>query len=259
MNPVEVYRLLPKKNCGECASATCIAFAVGITRGEAKVEECPYLDEEIRQKLGEVRPVNWREELVKRLQKEVRQLDLRRISRDIGAEMEGDSLKIKCLGTEYIVSPEGEITSKGYINSWIKALLLHYIRTWGKGRVVNRWVSFSELKSGMIKASSFSRDCEEPLRRLFDTHLSSIDPLLARLGAERIGHEATEYAWKLYALPKIPVLILYWKAEDETGSSALRVLFDRSADRFLDVESLIFLIEGFVSILSRCLEYSKKY
>jgi hypothetical protein len=258
MNPVDVYRILPKKNCGECPPATCIAFAVSITRGDAKVEECPYLDEGIRQKLSELKPVNWRDELVKRLQKDVRQLDFKQIYRDIGAEIEGDSLRVTCFGTEYTVSPDGEVTSEGYINSWIKALLLHYIRTWGRGRLSGRWVSFSELKSGMIKASSFSRDCEEPLRRLFDTYFPTIESVLNRIGAERIRHEATEYAWRLYALPKIPVLILYWKAEDDTEESSLRVLFDRSADRFLDVESLVFLIEGLVNILSRCSESPKK-
>ena len=47
-SPYEVYRLLPKKNCGECRVPTCIAFAVRMIRGEASPNECPYLTDDQR-------------------------------------------------------------------------------------------------------------------------------------------------------------------------------------------------------------------
>jgi hypothetical protein len=39
-------------------------------------------------------------------------------------------------------------------------------------------------------------------------------------------------------------VILYWPEEDEFPSK-VKILFDRTADKFLDVESIIFLVEGF--------------
>lgn len=47
-----VYNLLPKKNCGECKVATCMAFALKLIEGEAEFEECPYLTEEQKIKLS---------------------------------------------------------------------------------------------------------------------------------------------------------------------------------------------------------------
>ena len=41
------------------------------------------------------------------------------------------------------------------------------------------------------------------------------------------------------------MLLLYWP-HDEEFPSKLKILFDATADRFLDVESLTFLIEGLV-------------
>ncbi len=39
-NPMEVYKLLPKTNCGKCGEKTCMAFAFKLITGEKKLEEC---------------------------------------------------------------------------------------------------------------------------------------------------------------------------------------------------------------------------
>jgi ArsR family metal-binding transcriptional regulator len=41
---LEVYRLLPRTNCGACGEKTCMAFAVKLTSGAARLYECPPLD-----------------------------------------------------------------------------------------------------------------------------------------------------------------------------------------------------------------------
>ncbi len=53
LSPPEIYRFLPKTNCGECGVPTCMAFAFKVARGKASPEECPYLSEEARAKLLE--------------------------------------------------------------------------------------------------------------------------------------------------------------------------------------------------------------
>lgn len=49
-------------------------------------------------------------------------------------------------------------------------------------------------------------------------------------------------------LPKIRILILYSKGDDEFPSS-LNIVFDRITGNFLHVESIIFLIEGLIHTL----------
>jgi ArsR family metal-binding transcriptional regulator len=53
---LEVYRLLPGTNCGECGEATCMAFAAKLVPAQAKVEQCgPLLkDEQYAEKAGKL-------------------------------------------------------------------------------------------------------------------------------------------------------------------------------------------------------------
>ena len=42
-NHMEILRILPKTNCGECDAPTCIAFAVQVSQGLKKLNQCPQI------------------------------------------------------------------------------------------------------------------------------------------------------------------------------------------------------------------------
>ncbi len=50
---IEIFKLLPKTNCGECRVPTCLAFAMNLAAGKAELSACPYVSEEARVKLEE--------------------------------------------------------------------------------------------------------------------------------------------------------------------------------------------------------------
>ena len=50
---IEIFKLLPKTNCGECGVPTCLAFAMKLAAGKAELSACPYVSEEARAKLEE--------------------------------------------------------------------------------------------------------------------------------------------------------------------------------------------------------------
>jgi acetyl-CoA decarbonylase/synthase complex subunit gamma len=59
---IEIFKLLPKTNCGECGVPTCLAFAMSLAAGKAELAACPYISEEAKVKLEEasappIRPV----------------------------------------------------------------------------------------------------------------------------------------------------------------------------------------------------------
>ncbi|HEX78890.1 MAG TPA: acetyl-CoA decarbonylase/synthase complex subunit gamma [Dehalococcoidia bacterium] len=59
---IEIFKLLPKTNCGECGVPTCLAFAMSLAAGKAELSACPYISDEAREKLDEasappIRPV----------------------------------------------------------------------------------------------------------------------------------------------------------------------------------------------------------
>jgi acetyl-CoA decarbonylase/synthase, CODH/ACS complex subunit gamma len=52
LKALDIYKLLPKKNCKECGDPTCLTFAMKLAGGKADIELCPYLDEQAKSVLG---------------------------------------------------------------------------------------------------------------------------------------------------------------------------------------------------------------
>ena len=52
LKALDIYKLLPKKNCKECGDPTCLTFAMKLAGGKADVDLCPYLDEQAKSILG---------------------------------------------------------------------------------------------------------------------------------------------------------------------------------------------------------------
>ena len=59
---IEIFKKLPKTNCGECGVPTCLAFAMKLAAGQAELAACPYVSAEAKAALEEasappIRPV----------------------------------------------------------------------------------------------------------------------------------------------------------------------------------------------------------
>ncbi len=50
---IQIYKLLPKTNCGECGVPTCLAFAMSLAAGKAELAACPYVSEEAKAELAD--------------------------------------------------------------------------------------------------------------------------------------------------------------------------------------------------------------
>jgi acetyl-CoA decarbonylase/synthase complex subunit gamma len=50
---IEIFKLLPKTNCGQCGVPTCLAFAMNLAAGKAELSKCPFISEEAKAKLSE--------------------------------------------------------------------------------------------------------------------------------------------------------------------------------------------------------------
>jgi len=49
---LDIFKLLPKTNCGECGVPTCMAFAMKLAAKNAELSSCPYASEEAMTKIG---------------------------------------------------------------------------------------------------------------------------------------------------------------------------------------------------------------
>lgn len=53
LNGMQIYKLLPRKNCKECGFPTCLAFAMKLAQGGTEAEKCPYMSDEAKSQLAE--------------------------------------------------------------------------------------------------------------------------------------------------------------------------------------------------------------
>ena len=59
---IEIFKKLPKTNCGDCGVPTCLAFAMKLAAGQAELSACPHVSEQAKSELAEasappIRPV----------------------------------------------------------------------------------------------------------------------------------------------------------------------------------------------------------
>jgi len=49
---LDIYKLLPKTNCGDCGSPTCLAFAMKLAAKQISLDGCPHVSEEAKAEMG---------------------------------------------------------------------------------------------------------------------------------------------------------------------------------------------------------------
>jgi acetyl-CoA decarbonylase/synthase complex subunit gamma len=50
---IQILKMLPKTNCGECGIPTCLAFGMKVAAGQIEIGECPYVSDEVKETIGE--------------------------------------------------------------------------------------------------------------------------------------------------------------------------------------------------------------
>lgn len=49
---IQIFKLLPKTNCGDCGVPTCLAFAMNLASGKAELDACPHVSEAAKEQLA---------------------------------------------------------------------------------------------------------------------------------------------------------------------------------------------------------------
>ncbi|MCF6289565.1 MAG: acetyl-CoA decarbonylase/synthase complex subunit gamma [Desulfobacterales bacterium] len=50
---IQILKMLPKTNCGECGIPTCLAFGMKVAAGQMEIGVCPYVSDEAKETIGE--------------------------------------------------------------------------------------------------------------------------------------------------------------------------------------------------------------
>ena len=256
-SPMEILKLLDKSNCKKCKEATCLAFAAAVFRGDRQLDECPKLAPEVIErfggKTGAKRAASEQDmnEAVKRLQKKITTIDLSAAARRLEADFSNDKLTIKVCGKNFSVDSKGNLSSEIHVHPWISVPVLNYV-LYGAGKpVTGNWVTFRELKNGKTWDNFFRQRCEKPLKRVADTYTNLFEDMLEIFNGKQVeNHYASDISLVLHPLPKLPILICYWKPEEELDSD-LNIFFDSTAEDNLRIESIFTLGTGLARMFEK--------
>ncbi|MBF0541156.1 MAG: DUF3786 domain-containing protein [Nitrospirae bacterium] len=265
MNQIDIYKLLNKTNCGDCKVRSCMGFAVSVMNGERKLSDCPHLDVKTLSKIeGAIRVRDQREDiekLIDPLKEKIALVDFQSVAAGLGAEFKSDMLAITCLGKEFLLDRRGDIHTLCHVNPWLRAPLLHYTINSGNAELTGEWISYGGLKNGIIMDQYFTKRCEEPLRDLADKHEGFLEDIFTIFKGKAIHIENADISWIISPFPKVPFLVMYWKAEKQLKGeipfeSKLKILFDKSTDNYLNNEIIYVLGRGLVEMFTKiCIKH----
>lgn len=255
-NPMAVFKLLPKTNCRECGERTCLAFAAAVFKGTRDLAECPYLDKAVIEQYGGRGKKGpdidqSMDEAVRALREKIKEVDLASVAERLGGEYRNGRLTLRTLGKPFSIDDQGKMHADIHIHGWIAIPMLRYVLESKGEPLTGRWVPLRELKGGQDWHRLFEQRGEKAIKYLADNYSELFEDMtLLFNGQETSDDFNADIAVVLYPLPKVPMMICYWKP-DEGMASSLNVFFDESAPDNLPIDALYSLTAGFVRMLEK--------
>ncbi len=253
---IDIYKKLPGNNCGECGEATCMAFALRVKSAQRKISECPYVkqeDEELVDQEPVVTMENNYKRVSKELEEEIKHVNLKEAAEAIGGDYEdrngGGIIKLKMMNKEYEVRKEGLYENDNYCkHSWSKIIIYDYVRRKGNIPLTGDWVSLGHFPDTASHSKAFQKNAEDKISEKFNSDLSGLVSRCNELsGIETSGKLKADYVCGFNLLPHVPMYLCFWEADDEYSASC-KLYVDRSAEAYIDIEYLAYLLEWFVKI-----------
>jgi hypothetical protein len=255
-NAMEIFKLLDKSNCRACGEKTCLAFAAAVFQSRRRIGECPRLDEETVARYAdldtETQPAEIpREAYLEKLSAEIARLDLAEAALRTGGRMVNNRLTLKILGKNFGVDAQGKLHADIHVNPWVAMPFLSYV-LYGEGKSPSGlWVPFRELPGGAERAPLFARRCEAPMKHLADTLPDFFDDIVHMFSGRQVQAQfKADISVVLDPLPKVPLMICYWKPEEGMASS-LNLFFNGTAVANLDIGSIFSLGTGLSQMFTK--------
>ncbi|MDR3239249.1 MAG: DUF3786 domain-containing protein [Clostridiales bacterium] len=175
--------------------------------------------------------------------------DIAESAKRLGLEFRDGAARVNFLSREYRIDQNGVTPTDGgpavFINN--RSVLIYYILSEGAGQPS---YSFSPLfrLTGMIAGQNAQSNgiMNDPMVKKFSGKVDLLNSALIQLGAVEQTPEPGSWSWIIHPLPKIPVKIVYYEADDEFPAD-IDILFDDTAPRFMEFECLAFLCGCLIS------------
>jgi hypothetical protein len=167
-------------------------------------------------------------------------IDLSASSDILGGRADGNAVVMPFFGRPYRISATGISDSSGSRPSHsVSVLLSKYLLMSPKNTPLDAsWVSYKDFKDAGPFVGGFRNNAEVPLERTFGSNPAELQKRCGALGGVPAAEDFPyEVAVRLPALPRIPILLLF-NGADEEFPARCAMLFERRAEKYLDMECL---------------------
>jgi hypothetical protein len=257
---VEIYRLLPKTNCGKCGTTSCMGFAAKLATRQASPDDCPTMTkaarEEIRASDQDRResPGTVYEQVLESLRPKIKALDFLKTASLFGARLiNRETLEIDFLNDTCRVTKEKITDASGKEpRPWISILIYNHLCMPDPPKPAGEWITFSSIPASHAKDKAWAGHVEDEIAKRFAGNTASLKAACERLGgrpATSPGSHNAAYEFRFF--PHYPVLLLFYDAvAEENFPAQCRLLLDKTAPYYLDIESIVVLGEEFAGRLT---------
>lgn len=255
-NAMEVFKLLEKSNCKKCNESTCLAFASKVFLGQRSLDQCPVLDPELLEKYkgGQERSLPGEADLESALlvlKQQLKPLDFSHAAQRTGGKFVKGRLELRIFGKPFSLDNAGQFKSDIHINPWIAMPVLNYVLNCQGVPLTGKWVPFRELENGREMNGLFVQRSEKPFKKIADTYPNLFEDLILIFNGKKVdNHYEADISLVLYPLPRLPLLICYWKPE-EGMESDLHLFFDSSASKNAGIGMINGLATGIVRMFEK--------
>ncbi len=257
---VDIYKFLPKTNCGSCGTASCFGFAARLASHQASPDDCPTMSKTAREALRETvgdrheSPGTVYEQALHSLRPRIQALDFRKAAKLFGARfISQDELEIAFLNEAYRVTKERITNTAGQEpRPWVSILIYNHLCMPDPPAPCGEWITFSSVPASHAKDKAWAGHVEEVIAGHFTGDVPGLKSACKGLGgtpADVEGQHDAAYEFRLF--PHYPVLLLFYDAvREENLPAQCRLLLDKTAPDYLDIESMVVLGEEFAGRLS---------
>lgn len=262
LSVVDLYRdILPRTNCGDCGHPTCIAFASQVVAAGLSLSQCPHLSQETVERCTiELKEQYSKGKWVKRDMAEDALAWARQRAADMATEsfpprlggdlVNGNGTPVFRLpyftGTLHIKELKITHATGEPLSRWEEVFVLNHLAQGGSKEPTGRWKGFIEFPNTTSKVKSMVDHVERPIADAFADNLLLLKERAFDMGGvietEHAG--SADMAIRFSPFPKVPVILLFWDADEAEGFEAkAKLLFDETVTEHLDIESIVFLGE----------------
>jgi hypothetical protein len=119
-----------------------------------------------------------------------------------------------------------------------QAMILYYFSTSKGSSASGKWISFSELADGQFYNAAFQGYTSRKLLAHFKQNYGNFEQRCRDLCGEKISFGDGAYRYQI--LPRVSILVVYWKGDDEFPPS-YKILFEDIVDYHLPTDGCAIL------------------